>query len=152
MKSAGLREVSRTIARKREEIAWSSFNRNINPTTTGIIYGIHDIRQGRGLDIVPSLSVGSSRNYAAGVEEQIIEPSINVFYKFTPNLTGALTLNTDFSATEVDNRQVNLSRFSLFFPEKRDFFLQDVDIFSFGGLDQKLVGVEHVQPIKELLG
>lgn len=127
---------SRTIARKREEIAWSSFNRNINPTTTGIIYGIHDIRQGRGLDIVPSLSVGSSRNYAAGVEEQIIEPSINVFYKFTPNLTGALTLNTDFSATEVDNRQVNLSRFSLFFPEKRDFFLQDVDIFSFGGLDQ----------------
>src|SRR5690606_24291393 len=47
--------------------------------------------------------------------------------------TGALTFNTDFSATEVDNRQVNLSRFSLFFPEKRDFFLQDVDIFSFGG-------------------
>jgi hypothetical protein len=56
-----------------------------------------------------------------------------VFYKLTPNLTGAITLNTDFSATEVDNRQVNLSRFSLFFPEKRDFFLQDVDIFSFGG-------------------
>src|SRR5690606_12269105 len=38
-----------------------------------------------------------------------------------------------FSATEADNRQVNLSRFSLFFPEKRDFFLQDVDIFNFGG-------------------
>jgi len=56
-----------------------------------------------------------------------------VFYKITPNLTGALTLNTDFSATEVDNRQVNLSRFSLFFPEKRDFFLQDIDIFNFGG-------------------
>ena len=58
---------------------------------------------------------------------------MNVFYKITPNLTSVLTLNTDFSATEVDNRQVNLSRFSLFFPEKRDFFLQDVDIFSFGG-------------------
>ena len=49
-------------------------------------------------------------------------------------LTGVLTLNTDFSATEVDDRQINLTRFNLFFPEKRDFFLQDVDIFSFGGL------------------
>lgn len=127
---------ARTIARKREEVAWSSFNRNVNPTTTGIIYGIHDIRQGYGLDVVPSLSVGSKQNYVAGIEEQTVEPSVNVFYKFTPNLTGALTVNTDFSATEVDNRQVNLSRFSLFFPEKRDFFLQDVDIFSFGGLDQ----------------
>src|SRR5690606_33668098 len=64
---------------------------------------------------------------------QRYDPSLNMFYKITPNLTGALTFNTDFSATEVDNRQVNLSRFSLFFPEKRDFFLQDVDIFSFGG-------------------
>lgn len=127
---------SRTIARKREEVAWSSFNRNVNPTTTGIIYGIHDIRQGMGLDVVPSLSVGRSENYVTGFSEQRVEPSLNVFYKFTPNLTGALTINTDFSATEVDNRQVNLSRFSLFFPEKRDFFLQDVDIFSFGGLDQ----------------
>ena len=43
-----------------------------------------------------------------------------------------MTLNTDFSATEVDDRQVNLTRFSLFFPEKRDFFLQDADIFEFG--------------------
>ena len=44
----------------------------------------------------------------------------------------SLTLNTDFSATEVDDRQVNLTRFNLFFPEKRDFFLRDVDIFEFG--------------------
>ncbi|MES2607109.1 MAG: hypothetical protein V4603_19430, partial [Pseudomonadota bacterium] len=41
-------------------------------------------------------------------------------------------INTDFSATEVDDRQVNLTRFNLFFPEKRDFFLRDVDIFEFG--------------------
>ena len=60
------------------------------------------------------------------------EPSLDVFYKFTPSMTGVLTLNTDFSATEIDDRQVNLTRFSLFFPEKRDFFLQDADIFEFG--------------------
>ena len=51
-------------------------------------------------------------------------------------MTGALTVNTDFSATEVDDRRINLTRFSLFFPEKRDFFLRDVDIFSFGGLER----------------
>src|SRR5690606_7426271 len=50
------------------------------------------------------------------------------------SLNAALTINTDFSATEVDNRQVNLSRFNLFFPEKRDFFLNDSDLFQFGGI------------------
>jgi hypothetical protein len=125
--------IARTIARKQEELAWSSFNRNINPTTTGLITGIRDIRQGKGLDIIPSIAGATGKNYVTGVTHDRIDPSLNVFYKITPNLTGALTFNTDFSATEVDNRQVNLSRFSLFFPEKRDFFLQDVDIFSFGG-------------------
>lgn len=127
---------ARTIARKREEVAWSSFNRNINPTTTGLIYGIHDIRQGKGLDIIPSITTAYSEDYVTGASGERFDPSVNVFYKITPNLTGALTVNTDFSATEVDNVQVNLSRFSLFFPEKRDFFLQDVDIFNFGGLSQ----------------
>lgn len=129
--------IARTVARKNEEIAWSSFNRRINPTTTGLIYGIRDIRQGRGLDIIPSVTMAQAENYnPGGMTDQRFDPSLNVFYKITPNLTGAVTFNTDFSATEVDNRQVNLSRFSLFFPEKRDFFLQDLDIFSFGGLNQ----------------
>jgi hypothetical protein len=125
--------IGRTIARKREEIAWASFNRNLNPTTTGNIGGIRDIRQGVGLDVIPSIATAANKNYVTGTNQTRVDPSLNVFYKITPNLTGALTLNTDFSATEADNRQVNLSRFSLFFPEKRDFFLQDVDIFSFGG-------------------
>ena len=68
--------------------------------------------------------------------ESATEPSVDVFYKLTPQLNASLTVNTDFSATEVDDRQVNLTRFSLFFPEKRDFFLQDVDIFQFGRLQQ----------------
>ncbi len=128
--------VARNLARKRENIAWSSFNRNIGPTSTGLITGIRDIRQGRGIDIIPSVTVAQNETYKTDVRKSRIDPSVNVFYKITPNLTGALTINTDFSATEVDNRQVNLSRFSLFFPEKRDFFLQDVDIFGFGGLNQ----------------
>jgi hypothetical protein len=60
------------------------------------------------------------------------EPSLDLFYKITPQMNAALTFNTDFSATEVDDRQVNLTRFGLFFPEKRDFFLREADIFEFG--------------------
>jgi len=67
-----------------------------------------------------------------GARLTVVNPSLDVFYRFTPSLNGALTINTDFSATEVDNRQVNLTRFNLFFPEKRDFFLSDADLFEFG--------------------
>ena len=55
-----------------------------------------------------------------------------MFYRLTPSLNASLTVNTDFSATEIDDRQVNLTRFNLFFPEKRDFFLNDSDLFEFG--------------------
>ncbi len=55
----------------------------------------------------------------------------------TPSLNASLTVNTDFSATEVDDRQVNLTRFSLFFPEKRDFFLHDSDMFEFGRIGRQ---------------
>ncbi len=126
--------LGRSIARNNERIYWSSFNRSTNPATAGQVSGISGIQQGLGLDIVPSVTVAQDEDYVAGTTDDRIDPSLDVFYKFTPNLTGVLTLNTDFSATEVDDRQVNLTRFSLFFPEKRDFFLQDSEIFSFGNI------------------
>lgn len=126
----------RAIARKQELIAWVSYNRQVNPGASGLITGLADLEQGLGLDIVPSLVVTDARDLAAGTSEVETDPAVDIFYKFTPSMTGVLTLNTDFSATEVDDRQINLTRFSQFFPEKRDFFLQDVDIFSFGGLNQ----------------
>ena len=127
--------IERSIARKQEEIAWVSYNRQVNPGTTGVISGLTGLRQGRGLDVAPSIVSTRSRNFEADSSGVDTEPSLDLFYNFKPSLTGALTVNTDFSATEVDDRRINLTRFSLFFPEKRDFFLRDVDIFSFGGLD-----------------
>ena len=59
------------------------------------------------------------------------DPSLDLFYKITPSLTSVLTVNTDFSEAEPDKRSANLTRFSLFFPEQRDFFLQDAGIFNF---------------------
>jgi hypothetical protein len=116
-----------------ENIAWTSNNREINPSTAGTATGFQGLRQGVGLDIVPSLTLRRSRTYGpGGFTDSSSEPQLDLFYKITPQLNGSLTLNTDFSATEVDDRQVNLTRFNLFFPEKRDFFLRDVDIFEFG--------------------
>ena len=126
--------LERTIQRNQEDIAWVSYNREVNPGTTGTIAGLTGLQQGRGLDVVPAIVGSGSRDFETDVIDSGMEPSLDVFYNFTPSLTGVLTLNTDFSATEVDDRQINLTRFNLFFPEKRDFFLQDVDIFSFGGL------------------
>ncbi len=126
--------LGRSIARNNERIYWSSFNRSTTPATAGQVSGIREIQQGLGLDIVPSLTIAQSEDHVNGTTSDRTDPTLDVFYKFTPNLTGVLTLNTDFSATEVDNRQVNLTRFSLFFPEKRDFFLQDSEIFSFGNI------------------
>ena len=58
----------------------------------------------------------------------------DVKYGVTQNLTADLTINTDFAQVEADEQQVNLTRFSLFFPEKRDFFLENQGLFSFGGV------------------
>jgi hypothetical protein len=127
---------ARDIERKNEGMAWNSRNRNTDLSTMGAVTGISQIEQGLGLDVVPSMSVHEQRLIGNVPAQSDAEPSLDVFYKITPQLNGALTINTDFSATEVDDRQVNLSRFSLFFPERRDFFLQDADIFQFGRLQQ----------------
>jgi hypothetical protein len=126
----------RNIARKNESMAWESRNRNTDLSTMGEVRGISQVDQGVGLDVVPSLSVRERKDYVGTASDSETHPSLDVFYKITPSLNASLTVNTDFSATEVDARQVNLTRFSLFFPERRDFFLQDIDIFQFGRLEQ----------------
>ena len=122
----------RGIRRRGEEMAWVSRNRTYNPSILGVASGFSGIDQGMGLDIVPSISVSEQKTFDPSVRDSSVDPSLDVFYRLTPSLNASLTINTDFSATEVDNRQVNLTRFNLFFPEKRDFFLNDADLFQFG--------------------
>jgi len=122
----------RGIRRRGEEIAWVSRNRSYNASILGSATGLRGMDQGMGLDIVPALNVNRQKTFVPYGSDDEFEPSLDVFYKLTPSLNASLTINTDFSATEVDDRQVNLSRFSLFFPEKRDFFLNDSDLFAFG--------------------
>ena len=127
--------VVRDIARKRERLAWTSFDRDTDPSSAGRIGGIRGARQGRGLDLVPSL-VLNQRWAFPGDNSGTTEPALDIFYKVTPSLNAIATFNTDFSAVDVDDRQVNLTRFSLFFPEKRDFFLQDSDVFRFANIEE----------------
>jgi len=141
--------LNRRVARNNETIGWVSRNRTQSPAISGELTGISGIRQGLGLDIVPSLTAISRRDYSPRADENDVEPSLDVFYKLTPSLNASLTLNTDFSATEVDDRQVNLTRFGLFFPEQRDFFLQDADIFEFGRIGQRSMDSPFARPLEE---
>ena len=126
----------RGIRRRGEEIAWVSRNRSYNASILGSATGLTGMEQGMGLDVVPSISVNRQKTYDPTNKDWNFEPSLDVFYKVTPSLNASLTINTDFSATEVDDRQVNLTRFNLFFPEKRDFFLNDSDLFTFGRIGE----------------
>ena len=126
----------RTVRRKNEETLWSGWGRNeglFNLIAAGGIEGFRGISQGLALQVQPYV-IG---NYRAGIQPQTradysADVGLDVFYKLTPQLQANLTINTDFAQTEVDNRQVNLTRFPLFFPEKRDFFLEGAGNFDFG--------------------
>jgi hypothetical protein len=124
----------RGIVRKQEFALWSSHERQDWPAYGGEVSGIEEIEQGLGLDIVPSISLSQRRDFVLGDEKSGFEPSLDVRYRITPSLSATFTLNTDFSTAEVDEQQIALDRFSLFFPEKRDFFLQDAGIFEFGNI------------------
>jgi hypothetical protein len=141
--------LNRRVARNNETMGWVSRNRTQSPAISGELTGISGIRQGLGLDVVPSLTAISRRDYSPRADDSEIEPSLDVFYKLTPSLNASLTLNTDFSATEVDDRQVNLTRFGLFFPEQRDFFLQDADIFEFGRIGQRSMDSPFARALEE---
>ena len=131
-------EFQREIRRKAEDIRWSSMNRNLEFTDvsqSGILTGIENISQGVGLDLQLYAAMQSKRDWHIPGDETGISftGGGNAFYRLTPALTGTLTYNPDFSDAPLDARQVNTSRFSLFTPETRDFFLQDAGAFEFGG-------------------
>ena len=125
---------SRYRTRHNEQIGWSSNNRSQNPSNFGEAVGFEGLSQGLGLDIVPGIVLSSRKNILVDTSSHEFDPSLDAFYRISPAVTAAITVNTDFSGTDVDEIQVNLSRFGLFYPEQRAFFLRDTDIFEFGRL------------------
>ena len=130
--------IGRVIRRKGEVLAWSSRGADVwemGPTVMGDLIPITGVRQGLGLDVKLSGVMHKEENHVLDEHDTDTEPSLDVFYKPSPTFTLAATVNTDFSATEVDDRIVNLTRFAVMLPEKRDFFLQDANQFSFADLN-----------------
>ena len=90
----------------------------------------------RNIELKPYALGGVATDNTATPRQQndgTLRAGADVKYGLTPNLTADLTVNTDFAQVEVDEQQVNLTRFNLFFPEKRDFFLEGLGIFAFAG-------------------
>ena len=131
-------DVARRIFHKNERVHWSGINPALNFTDvsqTGDLVGIENVSQGIGLDVQLYGAPRMKHDWQvdrAGAESSVTAGG-NAFYKVTPSLTNTLTINPDFSDAPLDIRQVNTTRFSLFTPETRDFFLQDVAAFEFGG-------------------
>ena len=124
----------RYIKRKSEISTWPLTSLNAHRfqiSDAGHITGITDITQGIGLDIVPYITGGISKKMDSE-KKPVYDAGVDAFYNITPSLKAAITINTDFAQTEVDEKQINLTRFSLFFPEKRDFFLDGANYFTFG--------------------
>ena len=126
----------RTIRRKNEETLWSGFARNEGLTympAAGRLEGLQGLQQGLRLDLMPYVVGNSSAAPGRGSPSSIQTGALggDVAYNLTPGLRANVSLNTDFAETEVDQRQVNLTRFPLFYPEKRAFFLEGASVFAF---------------------
>lgn len=129
--------VQRRIRRTNEDLRWTDAlpNRSIiDVSTIGTIRDLRGMEQGWGLDLKPSMALSHLREEPSDSDHYLGQPSLDLSYKFLPDVTGLLTFNTDFSESPVDTRQINLGRFALFFPETRDFFLENAGIFQFGDL------------------
>ena len=128
----------RSVARKREESFWSPILRSygykgwMKISYFGHLVGLSGLEQGEKLQVVPYLIGGGNKEEAGSPFKGKADAGLDLKYRLTSNLTADLTVNTDFAQVEADQEQFNLTPYSLFFPEKREFFLEGADIFRFG--------------------
>ena len=128
--------VSRSIRRKNEELYWAFIPRQFNLyrlSLAGTLTSL-DVPSRRIQTITPYILSSVQQRWAGDVKTQKTPTEFGgeIKYGVTPSLTLDLTYNTDFAQVEVDDQRVNLTRFPVFFPEKRPFFLENAGVFSAG--------------------
>ena len=132
--------ISRTIRRKNERGRWHSEGRHLSTSAmanAGEIRGLEGLGNITKWEVLP-YGMGKYRhNNDTGDGNTLGDIGGDLSYRLAPNLSASLSVNTDFAETEVDYRQLNFTRFSLQYPEKRDFFLKDSGIFKFGPPSQR---------------
>lgn len=129
----------RRIRSKNEDATWAPMDRRWQlyvMSRAGTLTGLDGIRPGRNLSIKPFVVASRPSGSLQAESDPEFGTGGDLKLGITPGLTLDLTVNTDFSQVEVDQQQVNLTRFSLFFPEKREFFLENAGIFQFGDQGQ----------------
>ena len=128
----------RTIRQKKEEATWVPVSRQYGSRSKyrtanlGSLVGLAGITPSRRLEVLPYVLPGVNRIEGDEGIDSKFDIGLDLKYGLTSNLTADLTLNTDFAQVEADQEQVNLTRFSLYFPEKRPFFLEGAGLFDFG--------------------
>jgi hypothetical protein len=118
----------------RSQYRWSSPRRELfvgNVSVAGEVSGLSGMRQGSEIEFRPYFKTKRIDQHN-GDQELLADFGGEFHWSITPAFKASLTFNTDFAETEVDDRKIDLSRFSTFYPEKRDFFLQDSNLFEFG--------------------
>lgn len=133
----------RNVARVRTVLRWTSATLDSffhDLSRAGTMTGLADLKQGRGLEFSPYATGRTRRDFRADNREVLGALGGDFIYRPTSQLAAVASVNTDFAETEVDTRQLNLTRFELFFPERRTFFLEGSNQYQFGlGLEDKLL-------------
>jgi hypothetical protein len=127
--------VQRRVPRLQETSRWSGATRDYEVYQTshsGVLTDLPRLDVGAGLSIRPAIVTRTTKSSPGAHTDSDEDLSLDISKTLGPNLLSSLTINTDFAETEVETRQINLTRFPLFFPEKRSFFLAGADIFDFG--------------------
>jgi len=135
--------VERSVARDRTALRWTGTTldaRISDMRRAGSLLLPGGLGQGIGLSITPYGLVRHDTDFVLDDSDLTGDAGVDVAYGLTEQLSGVLTVNTDFAETEVDTRQINLTRFPLFYPEKRYFFVEGANQFDFGiGLNEDFV-------------
>jgi hypothetical protein len=143
---------ARRIRRKNEATYWSPVSRAfsiVRASSAGTLTGLPDLAQGRNIRVKPFVLGGSVRSL--GGDDFSVDRSAGVDVKagLTPSLILDATVNPDFAQAEADEQQVNLTQFSLFFPEKREFFLENSGVFYFGDIPRNQRQTSRFRPPEE---
>ena len=128
-------QLDRSIVRDQTELRWSSPTLDSDlwdMSRAGVLEIETPMKQGHGLEFAPYFNGKMLRDFAPTDRNWLTEGGGEVTWRITPQLAGILTVNTDFAETEVDSRQINVTPFPLYFPEKRAFFLEGANQYVFG--------------------
>ncbi len=130
---------ARTIRRKNEQVFWQLIPRDFGYfglfrlSEAGTLNGLTDLKMGGNLEVRPYFLGGLENDLNTNLAtDRMSDTGVDARVALTPNLALDITVNTDFAQVEADREQVNLTRFSLYYPEKREFFLKGAEVLSFG--------------------